>query len=367
MTFPSRGSRRALDRTVHTGRMKTSTKIGLAAVAAAGAGAAAGAAGLAAFALGRPTVPHGALLIEDFAGPHTDRFVRSADGTALHIREWGRPDGPVVVLVHGWTCDIGNFPRQVEHLVARGHRVVAYEQRGHGESEPGDRAAYGADVLADDLHAVLTDTLSRGRQAFLVGHSMGAITIMAWAGRYRDEVTRYAHHVLLLSTFMADAVPTFVAATPLFLANRAPAAVQRLGAAVLGAPVRLRHNRIDTGILRYTALCGYASYGAVRYAEDMVSRCSPATRAAWGRALVDIDVVDGLRALTVPTSVAVGQYDHLTPPAHAERIAAELRLSGHLDRFVVVRDSGHMLPIEQPQKVNTLIDAILGNPVAAPA
>ncbi|GAA4387603.1 alpha/beta fold hydrolase [Tsukamurella soli] len=348
--------------------MKNSLKIALAGAGLTAVTGAGVAAAVARFALAEPRQPASAKLIEDFDGAHTDRFVSAADGVRLHVREWGPADGPVAVLIHGWTCNVANFPRQVEHLVGRGYRVVGYDQRGHGESEPGSFVDYGTDLLADDLHVVLTDALTdTSGPALLVGHSMGAITIMAWAGRYPAEVARYAHHVLLLSTFADDAVPTFVGATPLSPANRAPGTVLRLGGAVLGAPMRLRHTRLDTALLRYAALCGYASYGAVRYTEEMVSQCPPRVRAAWGRVLVDIDVRDGLRSLTVPTSVAVGQFDHLTPPAHAERIAAELRLTGHLDRYAVIRDSGHMLPLEQPEKVNTLIDAILGNQVPAPA
>ncbi|MDF0528312.1 alpha/beta hydrolase [Tsukamurella sp. 8F] len=348
--------------------MKTSTKLALGASAAAVTGVAAGAAGLAAFALGRPSEPTNAVLIEDFDGVRTDRIVVSGDGVALHVREWGPADGPVAVLVHGWTCNVGNFPRQVEHLVGRGYRVVTYDQRGHGSSEAGDPSRYGAGVLADDLRAVLADALGEsGGTALLVGHSMGAISIMAWAAKYPGEVAQRAHHALLVSTFADRAVPSFVRARGLGVLNRAPRVVHDLGSSVLGRPVRLRHNRLDLGILRYAALCGYASYGAVKYTEDMVSQCPPRIRGAWGRALVDVDVTDGLRALNVPTSVAVGQFDHLTPPVHAERMAAELRLTGYLDRFAVIRDAGHMLPIEQPEKVNNLIDAILGKPVPAPA
>ncbi|MFX6965232.1 hypothetical protein ABTH47_19635, partial [Acinetobacter baumannii] len=91
-------------------------------------------------------------------------------------------------------------------------------------------------------------------------------------------------------------------------------------------------------VIRYTALCGYASYGAVKYTEDMVASCPSDVRAEWGHVLANVDVTAGLRKITIPTSVAVGQFDHLTPPADADIIAGELRVAGKLDRFAVIRD-----------------------------
>jgi pimeloyl-ACP methyl ester carboxylesterase len=346
--------------------MNTASKLALAAAGAIGVAAVGATAGATAYALGKPKPPPGANLIEDFDGPRQDGSVVSGDGTRLHTRSWGPEDGPLVVLVHGWTCNVRNFPMQVPRLVESGHRVVAYDQRGHGESEPG-AFDYSTDVLADDLHAVLRHVVLAGRTAVLIGHSMGAISIMAWAGKYPEEVQELASRAVLLSTFAKDPIENFVGATLLSPLNRYPRLAGRIGYAVLGAPTKVHHSRLDTAVLRYSALCGYASYGAVHYAEDMVGECDRFVRSRWGRVMAGANVVDGLRCLTVPTSVVVGQYDHLTPPSNAEYIAAELRLAGNLERFAVVRDAGHMVQLEQPEKVNTLIGSILsGEPVAAP-
>ncbi len=348
--------------------MKISRKLVVGTAAALGTGAAAVAAGIAAYALSSPAEPANAKLIEDYDGPHEDGVVVSGDGTRLHTRVWGPADGPIAVLIHGWTCNLTNFPRQVEHLVGRGYRVVAYDQRGHGESEPG-AFSYSAPVLADDLHAVLEAHVPAGKKALLVGHSMGAITIMAWADKYTEEVAERAHHAVLVSTYAKEAVAGFAGATPLAgLTRLAPRLTLKAGDAVLGANIAIRHNRLHTAVIRYTALCGYASYGAVRYTEDMIATCPPDVRGEWGRILASLDVTEGLRKITVPTSVVVGQYDHLTPPADADVIAGELRVAGTLDRFAVVRDAGHMLPLEQPEKLNALLDSILdGRPVSSGA
>ncbi|GAB3129778.1 alpha/beta hydrolase [Tsukamurella serpentis] len=350
--------------------MKISSKLVVGALGALGAGAAAVAAGVTAYALSAPKVPANAKLIEDYDGPHEDSFVVSGDGTRLHVRSWGTVGGPLAVFVHGWSCNVSSFPRQVEHLVARGYRVHCYDQRGHGQSDPG-AFAYSASVLADDLHAVLGSVIPDGERALLVGHSMGGLTVMAWADKYPDEVAGRIHHAVLMSTFASEPIANFVGATPLAALTRvAPRLTAKVGDAFLGAPVKVRHNRLQTAVLRYSALCGYSSYGAVKYTEDMVTACPTDVRSEWGHVLAGADVTEGLRKISVPTSVAVGQFDHLTPPVDAEAIAAELKIAGNLDRFAVIRDAGHMLPIEQPEKVNALLDSIIeGRPAhtGAPA
>jgi pimeloyl-ACP methyl ester carboxylesterase len=89
-------------------------------------------------------------------------------------------DGVPVVLLHGLTATRRYVVMGSKNLERGGHRVVAYDARGHGRSAPApDPDAYGYDVLASDLLAVLDD---RGfDRAVLAGASMGAHTIVRFA------------------------------------------------------------------------------------------------------------------------------------------------------------------------------------------
>lgn len=91
----------------------------------------------------------------------------------LHVEVAG--DGPPVVLLHGLTASHRYVVMGSRHLERAGHRVLAYDARGHGASDPAPTPdAYGYDALADDLVAVLAEhDLPR---AVLVGASMGAHT-----------------------------------------------------------------------------------------------------------------------------------------------------------------------------------------------
>jgi pimeloyl-ACP methyl ester carboxylesterase len=82
-----------------------------------------------------------------------------------------------VVLLHGLTATRRYVVMGSRNLERGGHRVLMYDARGHGRSDPGD--AYGYDALAADLLAVLDD---RGiDRAVLAGASMGAHTIVRFA------------------------------------------------------------------------------------------------------------------------------------------------------------------------------------------
>jgi pimeloyl-ACP methyl ester carboxylesterase len=104
----------------------------------------------------------------------SERAVEGA-GTTLAVEEAG--EGIPVVLLHGLTATRRYVVMGSNALERSGHRVVAYDARGHGRSAPAP--AYDYPSLAGDLAAVLDDAgLDR---AMLAGASMGAHTIVRLA------------------------------------------------------------------------------------------------------------------------------------------------------------------------------------------
>jgi hypothetical protein len=59
--------------------------------------------------------------------------VGGAGGTELHVEVFGSQHSPAIVLAHGWTCALRFWKLQIQAL-AGDHRLIAYDQRGHGES-----------------------------------------------------------------------------------------------------------------------------------------------------------------------------------------------------------------------------------------
>jgi pimeloyl-ACP methyl ester carboxylesterase len=99
----------------------------------------------------------------------TDRAV-PGDGVILHARDWGG-DGQAVVLLHGLASNARIWDGVASRLAGAGLRVVALDQRGHGESEQPD-AGYDFATVRRDLEAALAG-LGLDRPV-LVGHSWGA-------------------------------------------------------------------------------------------------------------------------------------------------------------------------------------------------
>jgi pimeloyl-ACP methyl ester carboxylesterase len=110
----------------------------------------------------------------------------------------GGGDGRPVVLIHGWPLSMASWSEQVPKLKDAGYRVVTYDRRGFGQSDPGD--GYDYDKLAGDLDNLLTDLdLS---DVTLVGFSMGGGEIARYIATYGED--------RLHSVVFASAVPPYL-------------------------------------------------------------------------------------------------------------------------------------------------------------
>jgi alpha-beta hydrolase superfamily lysophospholipase len=95
-------------------------------------------------------------------------------GMTLAFREAGRPDDQPMILLHGMGESALSWEPVLEELAELGHRVIAPDARGHGESDrPGD---YLYEALRDDVLAVWKHYASRGASS----------SDTRWARRPRD-------------------------------------------------------------------------------------------------------------------------------------------------------------------------------------
>ena len=112
--------------------------------------------------------------------------IASANGLRLHYREWNADaTGGDLLLLHGlastshiWDLVAPDLPREL--------RILALDQRGHGESEQPD-SGYDFPTIVDDLVGFLA-AVGAGRPPVLVGHSWGASVVLAYAAAHSGQV-----------------------------------------------------------------------------------------------------------------------------------------------------------------------------------
>lgn len=97
-------------------------------------------------------------------------------------------EGPPIVLCHGITATRRSVVHGSRRLERDGHTVIAYDARGHGESDPAPPGqGYGYPELVGDLEALVGEEVGEGRFV-LAGHSMGAHTAVSYALRHPERV-----------------------------------------------------------------------------------------------------------------------------------------------------------------------------------
>jgi pimeloyl-ACP methyl ester carboxylesterase len=119
---------------------------------------------------------------------YADRFI-TLNGCRLHYQEWGAPDAPPLVMVHGLTQQSHSFDGLARHLAPR-RRCIALDVRGRGESEWAPRETYNLVQYAKDVLALL-DALGLDTVDY-VGTSMGGLTAMALARKAAGRLRRVA-------------------------------------------------------------------------------------------------------------------------------------------------------------------------------
>jgi pimeloyl-ACP methyl ester carboxylesterase len=287
--------------------------------------------------------------------------ITSSDSTELYAEAFGPDDADTVVLAHGWTEQMAFWGPVIKPLRAGGLRVVAYDLRGHGRSQPGAGGDYALERFGEDLEAVLAAAGAGGDRepAIVAGHSLGAMAIAAWA-EHHDPRAR-VRAAAMINTGLGDLLSGHLLLPQLARFLNHPWASK----AVLGAraPVPPFSTPLQQAMIRYAAFGPQASKGDVAFYERMLIDTPPDARAAVGVALSSMDLWDAVASITVPTLVIDGADDRLTPPAHARRIAEALP---HPAGLLELSDTGHMSPLERPREVADALQRLVRDTASAP-
>lgn len=302
----------------------------------------------------RRTTAEDAYADEDFeilGGDHSSVVVTD-DGVELAVRDVGPRNAPLtVVFAHGFCLRMGSFHFQRARLSAEWGdqvRMVFYDQRGHGDSGVASPDTYTVPRLGQDLEAVLQATVPRG-PVVLVGHSMGGMTVLSHARQFPQHYGRRIVGAALISSAAKG-----VSRSPLGEILRNPA-LEAIQFSVRYVPQLVHRGRgAARGVI--SPILRAASYGTdkispsvVAFSEEMMHSTPVATMVGFLHALEVHDESAALQTLAkIPTLVACGDQDLLTPAGYSRAMAAALWDC----ELVIVPGAGHLVQLEEPDVID---------------
>jgi non-heme chloroperoxidase len=235
--------------------------------------------------------------------PIATHEILGGGGLRLHAREWGNPEGPAILFIHGWSQSDLCWLKQVHGDLADRFRIVTFDLRGHGLSEKPSAADHYVDgqSWADDLAAVIDQTgLER---PILVAWSYGGYVVTDYLRAYGNA--RIGGIDLVGAAVILS--PTFDHVGPGLLENAQEMCVPDLFANIAATRRFLR--ACTSGPLDDDEL-------AAAFAWNMV--VPPSVRGAlFSRELDGSDVLAGV---SVPVLVTHGHDDAIVLPSMAEHV-----------------------------------------------
>ena len=291
---------------------------------------------------------------EDFDEVDVERsyMLTAPDGVALTVREDGPVDAPLtMVFVHGFCLRMGAFHFQRRRLAEHwgpNVRMVFYDQRGHGESAEADPDTYTLTQLGRDLEIVLQAVAPRG-PVVLVGHSMGGMTVLSHSRQFPECYGRRIVGAALISSAAEG-----VARSPLGEILKNPA-LEAVRFTARSAPKLMHRGRtvsrsLIAPILRAASFSDLqVSRSLDAFSQRMMNDTPIATMVGFLPALEVHDETAGLwTLLRIPTLIACGDHDLLTPDEYSRKMAACMPRS----ELVIVTGASHLALLDKPDAIN---------------
>lgn len=287
-----------------------------------------------------------------------DRFnTFASQRLTLSYAEWGDPQAPPLLLVHGGRDQKRSWD-PVASSLSKDYRVIAHDLRGHGQSDWVSDGDYGVMDHVFDL-ASLVDALALD-QFTLIGHSLGGNIALRYAGLYPGSIEKLVAieglgpSPRMLEARAAEPVPDRLrqwieqrrqmsGRTPRIMADLT-AAKARMQAAFSHLPDPLIHHLTETGLKTNQD-------GTVSWAYDP---------AGMGRSPSDISHADFVHLwtqITCPTWLVYGADSWASNPAEDGRVAPFQNASVR-----VIEAAGHWLHHDQFDVFMGELQAFLGSP-----
>lgn len=262
-------------------------------------------------------------------------------GQRFHYTDWGDATAPPLVLLHGVTGHARTWDDEAGALATR-YRVLALDQRGHGDSDPAPDGDYTVTAMASDLTA-FADALGLAHVA-IVGLSMGGRVAIAFAGQAPRRVSRLV--TVDIGPDIAEAGRLRVGA----LMAQAPEVFSSLERAI--AFQRVTNPRYTEAMLRHRVQHGTRPVpGGVAWKYDRALR----EAARSGKWRDPIDLWPLWRAIACPILLVRGAESDVLSVETARRMLDDNPRA----RLAEVAGAGHTVPGDQPAVFQALLREFL--------
>jgi len=261
--------------------------------------------------------------------------IKTADGTEIYYKEWGK--GQPVVFSHGWPLMGDAWDDQMLFLEKHGYRCIAHDRRGHGRS---DQPSEGnnLDTYADDL-ATLVQVLNL-KDAIHVGHSTGGGEVARYIGRHGTERVAKAVLISAITPVMLKSL-TNPEGTPIDVFDQLRAAtlmdrsqfLREFSAPFFGA--NREGAKVSQGLRDQFWLQGMLC-GFVGFYECI-------------KAFSETDLHEDLKKFDIPTLFIHGDDDQIVPFADAAPMAAKIVKNAKLK---VYPGAPHGIPSTMKDQIN---------------
>jgi len=264
------------------------------------------------------------------------------NGLSLHYLDWGPANAPPVVLLHGITGHARVWDHLAERLVP-GRRVLALDQRGHGDSDPAPDDDYRVATMADDV-AAFAGSLQLDRFA-LLGHSMGGRIAIQYAAAHAGRLERL---------IIVDIGPDLELAGLQRVRDMMSQSPERIESEEWAVEYIHRANPLqDLDLLRQRVRHGLKRLpdGGLtwKYAKGLRDMMRAGRRDV-------VDLWEPLARIPCPTLVVRGAESDILSPEVAKKMTERLPDG----RLVEIPGAGHTVPADRPDDFVRHVRAFLG-------
>jgi pimeloyl-ACP methyl ester carboxylesterase len=291
------------------------------------------------------------------------RRLKLDNGAVLFVEETGPRSRRGAVFVHGSALRSDVWHYQLSGI--NSHRLLFYDLRGHGLSQPKGDENITIAGLASDLLAVIED--ANLDEVIIVGHSIGGMIALDLCVQRPDLLDSPIKGLVLANTTYAPAAETLVGGAAVARFER----FTRRPMDVLGSQARSieRLRRIvkpSDAIFWTVAVTAFgpgASARQIDFTYDMLAETPADVIFDLVKAYRDFDVRERLGEVTVPVLVIGGTNDRLTICKASEYLAEQLPKA----ELELLKGCGHMSMLERHRDFNRIVSEFLIDVLGRPS